>query len=64
MSVCEIEVAFAGDRNKLVSDLKEAVHRQGGIFSGDDNSGSFRISNPFKFEGEYEFKPSKLSVSK
>ncbi len=44
MAACNFSIPFTGDASSVLDKAKEAVEKQSGSFTGDTNSGNFRVS--------------------
>lgn len=54
MSKCNFSFPFTGTAGEVHSRAKAAVEKQGGIFEGDTQSGSFSLQVFGKITGRYE----------
>jgi len=46
MAKCDFPLEFAGSPDELVSHARQAIQNAGGVFDGDNASGSFELKTP------------------
>lgn len=44
MAACTFTIPFTGDTAPILAKAKNAVEKQNGVFTGDENSGNFSVS--------------------
>ena len=63
MSKCNFSIPFSGAPDQVLSRAKAAVEKQGGIFSGDANGGSFSINVFGNISGSYTVSGNQLNIA-
>lgn len=62
MSKCNFSISFSGSAEQIYQKAKSAVEKQGGSFTGDINSGSFRINVFGTISGSYRVAGNQLEI--
>lgn len=63
MSDCNVNINFSGSAEEILAKAKTAVESQGGMFTGDVNSGSFEVSLlSNKVSGSYKVEGNNLQL--
>jgi hypothetical protein len=62
MSKCNFSIAFSGSPEEVYQKAKGAVNKQGGDFSGDQNSGSFSLNVFGNISGTYTVSGNQLDI--
>jgi hypothetical protein len=63
MSKCNFSISFSGSPEEVFQKAKNAVEKQGGNFSGDQNSGNFSINVFGTISGSYTVSGKQLIIS-
>ena len=62
MSDCNFSVTFSGSAANAIAKSKAEIEKQGGMFNGDDNSGSFSVKVLGTIAGTYTVSGSQINI--